>query len=342
MARISVIVPVYRAEKTLARCTDSILGQTFTDFELLLVEDGSPDDSGVLCDAVAAVDARVRVFHKDNAGVSSARNVGLREATGDCIAFVDADDSLAPDALEVLHAAITSTGADTAGCAHFNVTSSGETQAEPGALPAGVYGQAEIRSGIVDRLLGDRLGKPDAVLDGYIWRFLYSRALIAQHGITFTGPYLEDEIFLIEYLCIARKLAMTDEPLYFYLQNPTSVTSTYLPDFMDTFRRFVAAKTALADRFGLDHPGWEHSTNWAGLLIAIGLEYAPGNPASARQKRAHVRSFTELPEMARAISALAPTGLDRNKQLVANLVRRRWFMLLGLLYAFKNRGRRAG
>ncbi len=92
MPQISVIVPVYNAEKSLSRCIDSILKQTFTDFELLLVNDGSKDRSGEICDKYAASDSRVRVFHKENGGVSSARNVGLNNAKGEWVTFCDADD----------------------------------------------------------------------------------------------------------------------------------------------------------------------------------------------------------------------------------------------------------
>lgn len=90
--KISVIVPVYNTEKYLHRCIDSILAQTFTDFELLLIDDGSKDNSGTICDEYAAKDSRVRVFHKENGGVSSARNLGLDNAKGEWISFVDSDD----------------------------------------------------------------------------------------------------------------------------------------------------------------------------------------------------------------------------------------------------------
>jgi glycosyltransferase involved in cell wall biosynthesis len=89
---VSVIVPVYKAEKWLHRCVDSILAQTMENFELLLIDDGSPDRSGEICDEYAAKDSRVRVFHKENGGVSSARNLGLDNAQGEWISFVDADD----------------------------------------------------------------------------------------------------------------------------------------------------------------------------------------------------------------------------------------------------------
>lgn len=99
---ISVIVPVYNTEKYLDRCIQSILAQTYTDFELLLVDDGSTDSSGAICDKYAEQDSRIRVFHKANGGASSARNMGLDNAIGEWVCFVDSDDSLTCDAVEIL------------------------------------------------------------------------------------------------------------------------------------------------------------------------------------------------------------------------------------------------
>ena len=100
--KISIIVPVYNTEQYLPRCLNSILSQSFIDFELLLVDDGSIDGSGSICDKYAAKDNRVRVFHKENGGVSSARNLGLDEAKGEWICFVDSDDEMLPNGLQTL------------------------------------------------------------------------------------------------------------------------------------------------------------------------------------------------------------------------------------------------
>lgn len=108
--KISIIIPVYKAQSYLTVCLDSVLSQRFSDFELLLVDDGSPDQSGKICDAYAAKDSRIRVFHKENGGVSSARNIGLDNAQGEWIAFVDADDILPDDSLQSL---IEATSSDT-------------------------------------------------------------------------------------------------------------------------------------------------------------------------------------------------------------------------------------
>ena len=99
LPEISVIVPVYKVEEYLPQCIDSILAQTFTDFELLLVDDGSPDRCGEICEEYAGKDTRIRVFHQQNSGVSAARNIGLQHAKGTYIVFVDSDDWVSTDYL---------------------------------------------------------------------------------------------------------------------------------------------------------------------------------------------------------------------------------------------------
>ena len=341
MPLISVIVPVYRAQELLRTCTDSILGQSLRDLELILVEDGSPDESGALCDAIAQEDPRVRVIHKPNGGVSSARNEGLKIATGEYIAFCDADDTFELHGLETMYNALIEAGADSAGCGHWTLWPDGRRQAESGAFPTGVYEQEDLREHIVVPLLGQRLDLGQGVFNGFSVRFLYSRSLIEEKNIRFEGPYLEDELFLMEYFLHAKRLAMVDEPLYNYFQNPASVTKNYLPDYPGVFRRFMERKQALVRQYGLEElcPGWEENSCWAGLLIAVGNEYAPGNSKSLGEKTKAVKALCGEKDMAHAIEVLHPKGLTGNKQLVANLVMGRHFWLLTILYTIKN-GRR--
>lgn len=337
MPGISVIVPIYQAERLLPACAKSVTEQTFSDWELLLVDDGCTDGSPGICDALAASDARIRALHQPkNAGVSEARNRGLREARGEYIAFLDADDAFEPRALETLWSLRAQAGADTAACAHRNLYPGGTESVEL-VLPAGVYDHQAIRERIVCPLLGDRLAQP--VFNGFIWRFLFSARILREAGIAFEGAYLEDEIFLMEYLCNAQRLAVTEEPLYRYLLNPASATHKYMADFSQVFARFMERKAALAERYGLEaeRPRWRESSNWAGLLIAVGNEYAPGNPRTWAQRRRAVEALCAQPEMARAIRTLVPTGMSRNKQLAAALVRGGHFTLLTWLYRLKNR-----
>ena len=337
MPSISVIVPVYQAEKYLKKCVESVVKQTFSEWELLLIDDGCTDDSPAICDQCAAEDDRIRVFHKKkNGGVSAARNLGLNEAKGECIAFLDVDDRFEFQALETMWCLREQTGADTVGCAHLNLYANGNKSVEP-LLPAGVYDEQGIREGIVHPLLGDRLKVP--VFNGFIWRYLFSADIIRSARITFEGAYLEDELFLMEYFCNAKKLAVTEQPLYRYFLNPSSATHRYMKDFMKVFGRFMERKEALVKKYQLEEarPQWRENSNWAGLLIAIGNEYAPGNSASIRERQKAVKELCRRPEMAKAITELTPEGLNPNKQMVANFVKGGHFFILTQMYRLKNR-----
>lgn len=337
MPSISVIVPVYQAERYLKKCVESVVKQTFPDWELLLIDDGCTDGSSAICDQCAEEDDRIRVFHKKkNAGVSEARNLGLREAKGAYIAFLDVDDRFEFRALETLWCLREQSGADTVGCAHLNLGADGSKAVEP-LLPAGVYDEAGIREGIVYPLLGERLKMP--VFNGFIWRYLFSAQILRAAHITFQGAYLEDELFLMEYFCNAHKLAVTEQPLYRYFLNPTSVTHRYMKDFPKVFSRFMERKEALVKKYRLEEarPQWRENSNWAGLLIAIGNEYAQDNKKTIRQRQKAVEELCRRPEMAKAIAELAPEGMSPNKQVVARLVQGKHFFALTQMYRLKNR-----
>ena len=113
---ISVIVPVYNVEPYLRQCIDSILGQTYKDLQVLLIDDGSPDGSGDICDEYAQKDHRIEVFHTENRGLSAARNLGISEAKGDMISFIDPDDWIEYRLFEVLYTVLERTGADISAC----------------------------------------------------------------------------------------------------------------------------------------------------------------------------------------------------------------------------------
>ncbi|MFR2551722.1 MAG: glycosyltransferase [Clostridioides difficile] len=121
MPKISIIVPVYNVEKYLEKCVRSILAQTFTDFELILVDDGSLDSSGAMCDQFAEQDQRVKVIHKENGGLSDARNAGIELATGEYLGFVDSDDYIADDMYELLYTNIVKEDADLSICGIYDV-----------------------------------------------------------------------------------------------------------------------------------------------------------------------------------------------------------------------------
>ena len=153
---ISVIVPVYKTEKYLDRCVSSILKQTFTDFELLLIDDCSPDDAGAMCERYAAEDARIRVIHNvHNMGLSEVRNIGIRESAGDYVTFVDSDDCIVPEAFETLISIQQYTCADITIGGIREFQNEQELRPVSGAFPTHSYAQREFAE-IYFKIRGNR------------------------------------------------------------------------------------------------------------------------------------------------------------------------------------------
>ncbi len=153
----------------------------------------------------------------------------------------------------------------------------------------------DLRSGChprEDPLAPDRRPASSPLFNGFIWRFLFDAAILRDNAITFEGAYLEDELFLMEYFSNARRLAVTDRPLYRYLENPASATHRYMPDYLQVFQRFLERKAAIVEKYGLSaaRPQWRADTVWAGLLIAVGNEYAKSNPKSPGEKQKAVEA----------------------------------------------------
>ena len=334
MPGISVILPVYQGEKYLKKCVESVRNQSFEDWELIIVNDGSTDATAAIAGECAAADSRIRVIHrKKNGGVSDARNIGLNEARGDYIAFLDADDRYEYKALETLWALLQS-GADTAGCGHLFLSHDGSKSGMT-LLPEGIYDEAAIREKIVTPLFGERLVSP--VFPGNVWRYLFSAKIIRNGAIRFTGSFKEDELFVLEYFCHARKLAVTTQPLYRFFLNPSAARFRYRRDFDQAFRRYMAAKTALAEKYNLTAlaPQWETNNNWAGLLSAVENVYSKENSLPARKKQKAVEALCRQEEMAAAIAALDPVGLNPSRQMIANYIRGKHFFLLTQMFRLK-------
>lgn len=206
--KISVIVPVYKAEKYLHRCVDSILAQTFTDFELILVNDGSPDNSGAICDEYAQKDSRVCVFHKENGGVSSARNLGLDNAQGEYITFCDADDYVTPDWLmaysdSMLH------NTDLA-IQGYNIIDCDKRIIRH--LPSQKGNSIEAKHELIISLICQGMY-------GYLWIKLFRRQIIEENNIRFDikSAFREDEQFFSKYLEYTTTFCCIDKENYFYI-----------------------------------------------------------------------------------------------------------------------------
>ncbi len=216
---ISVIVPIFNAESSLPRCLDSIVSQSFKDLEIILVDDGSTDGSRCICDAYSAQDSRIKVIHKQNGGVSEARNVGLRAAKGEFVQFVDNDDIIHPQMIEILCNLINSGDYDFAMCYGekiFNIDEITDRIQRPVPISPAV----EISSDYCLRNLYTA-EKVLRVQYHWIWNKLYKRELI--HNICFVNNSIEDVVFNN---CVYQRTGMaimTSNHLYYWIQRSKSL-----------------------------------------------------------------------------------------------------------------------
>lgn len=209
---ISVIVPVYNVEKYLERCVKSIVAQTYKDLEILLIDDGSTDKSGEMCDDFQQTDSRIKAFHKQNGGLSDARNYGIEHSAGEFISFVDSDDYIDEKMLETLHRLITENDADLAVCSAMDVFEGKEvTQVK------------EIKEFNLNKvesykymLRGD--GIPSAC------NKLYKRQTVGNVRFP-VGKLYEDGFFTPQILKKVEKTAVTSKPMYYYFRRADSITT---------------------------------------------------------------------------------------------------------------------
>lgn len=218
---ISIIVPVYKVEDYLPACLDSILASTYQDCELILVNDGSPDNCGKICDEYAAKDSRIKVIHQENQGVSAARNAGLKAATGEYIAFVDSDDVIHPRMFEVLHDAIISGEYD------YSMVSGVIVQDEvPCYDDADENGTVEFGS---RRIIGQEEYMSNLANLGYsayqyhvVWNKLFRGNVI--NGLFFMNIAAEDVEWLSRFCLATRQGIFVEAELYYYIQRQGSLT----------------------------------------------------------------------------------------------------------------------
>lgn len=239
MLKISVIVPVYKSEKYIERCIDSILNQTYKNIELILVDDGSPDNSSEICDRYAEIDSRVLVIHKENGGVSTARNAGLDAATGDYITFVDSDDYIEPVMYENMLAKALEHDSDVVLC--DCVKEYGEySELYSHNIREGFYNREQLEKEYFPHLLMLETVEYPATISN--WLLLWKNKLNTpemryEPGIKFSEDLLFGSRLMLKAMSF---YYMKDEAYYHYMMNPDSVTHTYAPDKWDNYLRLYS------------------------------------------------------------------------------------------------------
>lgn len=248
--KISVIVPVYNVEKYLPRCIDSILNQTYKNLEIILVDDGSPDNCPAICDEYAQKDSRIKVIHKANGGVSSARNAGIDVATGEYIGFVDSDDWIEPDMYEYLLINATKYKAEISKCGYF--VSKSKTEHTPIGEDNGTFFSQEPiekRKTIISN-----------IENASICTAIYKRWLFDHYRLNSNLRIAEDRLLNYQFSTISKSIVITNKHLYHYFSNIDSVThEDSIDKFMDNM--------CVVEYF------WEHEINEPLMLDSLSNIY---------------------------------------------------------------------
>lgn len=259
---ISVIVPVYNAEKYLTKCVDSILAQSFENFELILVDDGSKDGSGAICDKYAARDSRVKVLHNENGGVSAARESGVAQSRGEYIAFIDADDYIAKDYLTVLYEDIVKNNADIACCDCVEIVNGTETNGFHNVL------ENRVIENRVEYIL-DFLNLKEFY--GYVvWAKLIRKELLK--GQMFKQIHFgEDTVYILNLFEKATITTLNDYKGYYYIRNEDSVTVKGANDVTKSLDHFYIGEALVGLSAFTDNNTQAIAANRYAFLVYGGL-----------------------------------------------------------------------
>jgi len=233
MPKISVIVPIYNVEKYLEKCIDSILTQTFVDFECILIDDGSSDNSPTICDEYAKKDDRIKVIHKENGGVSSARNAGLEIAQGEWVTFIDSDDWVEKNYFDILYNNAIKANCDLSLCGINIINEKNGFVKKPKVFPIMVF---------------DRISAKKEFFRGHLFAVytvckLVKQKYIYENNITFDTNLkaCEDGLFWFEIIDKTDKVLYDSTPCYNYVRNANSSSVETSPKFIDNYMTFFVA-----------------------------------------------------------------------------------------------------
>ncbi len=342
--KVSVIIPVYRVEKLLDRCVDAVTRQTYRNLEIILVDDGSPDGCGQICEERALKDGRIRVLHKRNAGLGMARNSGLEVATGEYVAFVDSDDWVLPDYVESLLRAMLDAAADLAVGGFTRVRADGSRSLRPATERRTVVERDEI----IPKLLLPMIGAaPEAAGDVEtemcVWRNLYRWDTIESLGLRFVSEreYVSEDIFFnMLYLLRAKRAVLVPGCPYCYTVNAESLTNTYRPDRFDRYGEMLALQTKILQENGLLEAAEMRLYRTYLMKTKKCLSLLAKSDLGFRAQWAECRRMMRHPNVRRVLAAYPnDRRAGRAQRGVVALMKARACLALLALYRIRNRRR---
>lgn len=325
----SIIVPVYKVEKYIKKCIESVQAQSFSDYELILVDDGSPDGSPQICDEYAAIDERIIVIHKENGGVVSARNAGIAKAAGQYILFVDADDWIAEDALQELADIVSEHNApDTILFDSYRVYTD-RKEVMPQFLEPGYYDKERLNKEIVPSMLYDRR-QPflTAMIIGQLWNKAIKSHILREHHCKDESLYKwEDYACVYECIYFSESFYYTNKPLYYYNKmNEGSVMTRYDATFFRNHSRVIQYTQEHLGKYEDVLKSQIHACNVSGICIGVFHEMRHGR--GLWEARKHIKK--ELEETT-CLKAADCEGMPMHAKVFVFLLKHRMYLLTLLL-----------
>ena len=328
---------MYNAEKYLNKCIDSILNQSFKDFELLLIDDGSKDLSGKICDKYAEVDERVKVFHIQNGGPAKARNLGIKYATGIYIEFVDADDELIPEALENLYV-LTKNNPDIIIADSQIITADEKVK--------NIISIEKNNQINVEEYLKNLNTVRKATLLHYIWNKWYKRELICENRIIFDENERlgEDFLFNCEIIDKADRVWGTDILLYkYYKRDNGSLSGKYIENELSRRRKMDSTFLQLYENKKIKEECYNLISRMIGSITLASIQgvFMPGSPNNLKEKKLYVQDFLNS-EYLNYINVYSQNkGLTKSEKIAAILLKNKWIYLYLILFGLL-KGDRSG
>ncbi|MGF7534277.1 glycosyltransferase [Bacillus mexicanus] len=330
----SIIVPMYNVEPYIEECINSLLCQTLSDIEIILVNDGSPDRSGEIAVNYAKRDARIRVIHQTNGGLSSARNAGIKAARGTYIGFVDGDDYVSSAMFQRLIEEAEEHRLDIAGCGFYKQSADRRTYVPPQLDKNRVLTKPEI---------AERLKQAHEMrFIWFVWRYVYRRELLERTNLMFDEDirFAEDSPFNLSAFCEAKRVKMLDEGLYIYRENPNSLTEIpYKPAMDEQIQKQYEAKIAFYQHYGLERACQEDLNVYIckhQLPMLLANACASPNPSKdIKQQIKHILSY-DMVRLAVRHTPVQHEKLLRGERLVLGLCKWRLIFLIKLF--FEQRG----
>lgn len=232
MKLITIVVPIYNVEKYIRRCLDSILNQTFTNYEVLMIDDGSTDSSSEICDEYQKKYSNFKAIHKQNGGLGYARNTGIENANGDYIVFIDGDDYISNNHIENIFMEIEKNKADACYCGYTRYLRDGKKVENPHVYAKRTFQGEEIKTKLIPKMCGKKNDGSDGI-EMSVCMAIFSSNIIKKHNLKFYSErevLSEDILFNIDFYSKSDKISICDDVGYFYCDNEGSLTTTYRAD----------------------------------------------------------------------------------------------------------------